>query len=199
MYLSSFTRRFRDDESGAMSIGLVFAVPILVWALLSTYVYFDVFRAELISQKAGMTIADMLSREELPITEDYIDGAAELLTLLTEVDEDPELRVTVFWYDEDNDSYELSWSFNREYGVNLDRVDLNNMADRIPLMADEDRLILVETRTDYQQPISYSIGPFSGADLNDVQFETFTVIKPRFVSQFCYDDQPNSATNTLDC
>lgn len=200
MYFKGFIDRFRDDESGVISIGILFAVPILVWALLSTYVYFDVFRAELVSNKAAITIADMISREEEAITDDYIDGALELLKLLIEEDDDPQLRITVFWYDQGNDTYELAWSEARGFASALDAGDLANMYNTIPQMADGDRAILVETASGYRQPITYSIGPFSGADLNDVEFSTFTITKPRFLtSQFCFDDDATNDTNALDC
>lgn len=200
MRIRTFIRQFRNDENGAIiSIGLLFAVPILVWALLATIVYLDLFRTELISNKAGVTIADMISREENPITDDYIDGATELLALLTETEEDPDLRITVIWYDEPNDRFEVSWSEHRGYSGGHTSTDVNNFRQLIPVMGNTDRAIIVETRTEYRQPISYSMGPFTGADLNDVEFKTFTVVKPRFSPNFCYDELPSSDTNALDC
>lgn len=199
MKIIDASRRFRHEEDGVISIELLFVVPILVWALLSTFVYFDVYRAEAIATRAGITIADMISREEEPITEDYLEGAQNLLALLTEVDNAPDLRVTVFWYDEDSDLLEQSWSYTDGYGDTLDSADLNNIEDRIPMMANLDRAILVETRTSYEASFSYSIGPFSDADLSDVEFDTFTVIKPRFLAQFCFDELPTVEDNDMDC
>lgn len=193
-------RDFREDEDGGvLSIGLLFAVPILVWALLSTFVYLDLFRTELISNKAAVTLADMVSREENPITEDYVDGAVELLALLNETGEDPDLRLTVIWYDEGSNRFEVSWSENRGFDRELTTTIVNNNSHLIPLMADFERAIIVETRTKYYQPISYSLGPFTGADLNDVEFETFTVVKPRFTPNFCFDEQPSNDSNAMDC
>ncbi|WP_341366565.1 hypothetical protein [Yoonia sp. BS5-3] len=200
MNLKTAINNFWADEDGAvMSLGLLFAVPILVWALLSTFVYLDLFRTELIANKAGITLADMISREENPITDDYIDGAVELLELLTEADDAPDLRVTVVWYDEDADALEVSWSEHRGYDAPYTTADMTTLRNRIPIMGNFDRAIIVETRTDYSQPISYSMGPFTGADLNDVEFNTFTVIKPRFTPNFCFDEIPSSDTNVMDC
>ena len=56
-------RRMRDDESGSIAVETIMMVPLLAWALLSTLAYFDAYRAESISVKAGLTIADMVSRE----------------------------------------------------------------------------------------------------------------------------------------
>lgn len=207
MSSKNIIQRFRDDEDGVIAIELLLCVPILVWALLSTHVYFEIFRAESISTRAGITIADMISREELPITEEYLENARTLLALLTEVDEEPDLRVSVFWYDEDSDQLEMSWSFNRGYSGPLTTTIINNYDNLIPMMANLDRAILVETRTQYDSP-EYSFWPTlagggTGQDqgLGMVDFKTFTVIKPRFLTQFCFDDKPSvpDDEHTMEC
>lgn len=184
-------RQFRDDEDGVISVELVFVVPILVWALLSTLVYFDVYRAESISTRAGLTIADAYSREQSFIEYDFVEGSRNLLELLAEAPSAPSLRVSVFWYDEDNNRLQIAWSkvSGTYYTDILDNSDLalGAYANRIPVMANNDRAILLETLVPYEAPFSYSMGPFTG-DLKDIQFETFTVIKPRFLnSTYCYD------------
>lgn len=206
MSLREILKSFHDDEDGVISIELCFCVPILVWALLSTHVYFEVFRAQSISTRASITIADMISREELAITEEYLENARVLLGILTEVDDDPDMRVSVYWYDEGNDRLEVSWSFNRGYGQELTSDVLNDYDELIPMMANLDRAILVETRTEYDTP-EYSFWPTlaggssGGAEqgLGVVDFQSFTVIKPRFLTQFCYDDQPTVDGNEMDC
>jgi hypothetical protein len=197
--LASKIRQFRDDEDGVVSIELIICVPILFWALMSTYIYFDAFRAESISTRAGLTIADMYSREQSAINDDYILGSREILAVLTETDNDPDIRVSVFWYDEPNDRLELSWSQNRGYVENLDNNDLQDLRVRIPDMANIDRAILVETKTDYTPPFTLALSPFTGGDLSDLEFDTFTIIRPRFVPQLCFDTEPNNPDNVEQC
>lgn len=200
MRIKTLVHTFLNEEDGAiLSVGLLFSVPILLWAFLSTFVYVDAFRAELIANKASETIADMFSREENAITDDYMDGAVELLALLTGVEDDPDLRVTVLWYDEPNNSLEVSWSLERGYGSTHTTADVARFEDAIPIMADLDRVIIVETHTEYTAPISYAMGPFTSSELENVEFDTFTVTKPRFTPNFCYDALPNDDTNTMDC
>ena len=76
-------RSFWYDETGIASVELMLSVPILVWALLSTHVYFQAFRAEAISTRAGLTIADMYSRRA-GVNAEYVAGSYELFKVLTE-------------------------------------------------------------------------------------------------------------------
>jgi hypothetical protein len=62
-------------------------------------------------------------------------------------------------------------------------------------MSNNDRAILVETNTRYEPPFSFAMGPFTGDSLSNVGFDTFTVIKPRFLNQYCYDPTPSSPNN----
>ncbi len=182
-------QRFKADERGVVSIELLLVTPILVWALLSTFVYFDLFRTESNINRAALTVADMFSREQTPITNDYLDGAQGLLETLTFSDENPDFRLTVYQYWKDDDAYRVLWSEHRGMGPALDddnMEDLND-ANRLPILADKDVSILLETRTEYSAPFSIGLGPFTATDLDDVTFTTFTVIRPRFSPSLCWE------------
>ena len=97
--MTDLIKRFRDNEDGSAAIELVLVTPIITWALLSTIVYFDAFRAETRSARAGLTIADMFSREAsapVAIGAGYVDAAQALLGTLVEFDPAPALRVTSY-------------------------------------------------------------------------------------------------------
>ena len=184
--MRSALRQFWDDESGVVAVELVLMVPILTWAFLSTYVYFDVFRVESNANRAALTVADMFSREDAPITSDYLDGAHSLLKQLTFEETDPDFRLTVYTYRETQDDYRVIWSEFRGYLDELKHTDLENMRHRLPVMANADRAILLETRVEYDAPFRIGLGPFTSTDLEDVTFTTFTVIRPR-APTLCWD------------
>lgn len=191
MILMASLRRFREQEDGVISIEMIFAVPILLWTLMSTIVYFDAYRAEAITTRAALTVADMISREEQAITPDYLDGTRQVLRVLSESDANPDFRITVFRYRSTQDDFRRVWSRNRGMGQNLTNADLQNLRNRFPPMANNDRAILLETRTEYQGIVSAGIlGPFPTRELEDVEFNTFTVIKPRYTNNFCWDSSP---------
>jgi hypothetical protein len=185
MKIKSFIQRFQDDESGVIAIELLLVIPILVWALLSTLVYFDAFKAESISTRMSMTIADMFSRET-DVDWTYIRGAHELLDALSNSENPPDLRVTSYRFNGNTNRYVRVWS--REVGSYYSRhttTTLRAQIDRLPILADGDRAILVETHTEYSAPFSIGIGPFLETDLDDFTFDTFTTIRPRYSQDVC--------------
>lgn len=193
-------RLFKNDENGVASVELMLSVPILVWALLSTHVYFHAFRAESISTRAGLTLSDMYSREAT-VDEDFVDGSFELLKTLSagSLTGEPSLRVTSFSLDNKgnndpgDDTLNLIWS--KVEGVEYtshSNATLNAIIDRVPVMDNGQKALLVETSSTYSAPFSIGIGPFIPTDLDDVEFSTFTVIRPRFVARICFENDDNT-------
>lgn len=193
IHLFNRIRRFHHDKDASASIELVLVTPIIAWALLSTLVYFDAFRAETRSARAGLTIADMFSREvntPVAVGSNYIDAAQALLRTLVESDPTPGLRVTSYSWDEPNNRYVVRWSQSRDLGAALTNADLAAMTDRLPLLANGATALLVETTTDYEAPFALGIAPFTNNNLGPVEFSTFTVISPRFRPAVCFDPTP---------
>lgn len=196
MTLRKFITDFKQDESGTVAVELCLVVPMLVWALLSTLVYFDAYRAESISTRAGLTLADMISREQNDVNDEYISNMRNVLRVLTVVDDAPDIRVTVYRYRASDDTYRIVWSENRGMtGGALTNADLEALRNRLPVMANGNRSILVETRTRYSAPFKIGMGPFLGTRLDDLDFQTFTVITPRFLSTICFDPTPALPAN----
>ena len=160
-------RRLWRQEDGTLIFEFLVFAPLMFWTFIATLAYFDLYRTEAISEKAAMTIADMISREQNYITDDYIDGAHELLTFLTRGDADPGMRVSVLRFhdkdskvdaDDGTDHYHIVWSEirgNADLGV-LTKQQTQAMSPRLPRMADGDRIILVETWTHYTS--AYNMG-----------------------------------------
>jgi Flp pilus assembly protein TadG len=186
---------FKTSQNGSVSIELCLMVPIMLWALLSTFVYFDAYRAEAKSNRAGLTIADMISRERDSVDSGYITAARSLLRALSETGTDPRIRVTTYSWDDTSKRYEVEWSQHRGMTEELTTAMLVGMENRLPIMADGARSILVETEVDYVAPFSMGIGPFSDTNLNPIVLRTFTVISPRFMPTVCYDPTPANPTN----
>lgn len=194
-------RSFVADQDGSMSIELLLVTPILLWALLSTFVYFDLFRTEANSHRAALTIADMFSREQTAVDTDYLDGGSRLLETLTFSDDTPDYRITVYRYQGGDDTYRVVWSQDRGMGGVLDDDDLVTFDNQglLPLLASGDRAILVQTRVEYSAPFSIGLGVFTSTNLDDQTFTTFTVIRPRFQPSLCWDPEPENPANAPVC
>jgi hypothetical protein len=68
--------------------------PLLVWAYTAMFVFWDAFKTQNINLKATYTIADMISREQEEICDDYIEGARSIYAFLNAGDANHQVRVT---------------------------------------------------------------------------------------------------------
>ncbi|MFN3606250.1 MAG: TadE/TadG family type IV pilus assembly protein, partial [Cypionkella sp.] len=63
-----FLRRFAGDARGNMSVEAMLMLPVLVWALIAFFSFWDVYRINYLAKKATFTIADVISRERAQIS-----------------------------------------------------------------------------------------------------------------------------------
>lgn len=183
--------RFRADEAATVTVEFMMMLPIIVWAFVSTVQFFDAYRAEMLSNKAALTVADMYSRETGYIDGNYLNGTRDLLRYLTLAEDNPDYRVTLFYWREDRNQYWVRWSRNRGSQVNHTHDSLNAMSSQLPILADEERAILVETWTDYTPQYGNGMGYMVGTGLDPIEFKTFVVISPRFATTICWNNTPD--------
>ena len=55
-------RRFGVESGGSVSMELVLTLPLLLWALAATAVFYDGYRARYQAEMAAQTVADIMSR-----------------------------------------------------------------------------------------------------------------------------------------
>jgi len=178
--VASLLRRFRDDARGSVSVEFVLVMPFLFWAFMATYVYFDGYRQSVQNLKAAYAIGDMISRETQAINDAYIDSMEAVLRLMTRSSVPIRLRVSVVRWDEGDDRYYVDWSRSRGYGAELTNADMIGLADRLPVMPDNERVILIETEAEYT-PV-FDIG------METQRLTNFTFTRPRFAPQVVWSD-----------
>ena len=187
-FLSRFYRRFRSEESGSMSVEAVFAFPMLLWAATGTYTFFDAYKAQNATYRANYTVSDMLSRETAAINANYIAGLYKVYRFMTTAPEDSWIRVSQLvcvsdCADEEARVLEFDWSHGVNGARSLTDADFDFYADKVPLLAQSDRLILVETSTNY-------VPPFTNLLLSmfpERRMESHVVTRPRFAPQLIWD------------
>lgn len=168
-------RRFAKDARGTLTVEAVVMFPILFWAILSMLVFFDAYRQSSINVKAALTLSDMISREVDPINAAYLNGAVSLFQELARSHTAPKLRVTVVYYDLESDTFNVDWSHQRGGVTVLTTADIQLMTDRLPIVWNNERLIIVETWSDYNPPFNVGI---ARQDLYN-----FVFTRPRFAPQ----------------
>lgn len=184
-FLKTQLARLKTSERGSASIEMVLMVPLLVFVIVATVVFFEGFRAKYQLQKTTATIADTLSRELTTIDEDYIDGIEQLYTVLTPGLQERGMRITSVRYDATADSHHVVWSEIRgEFTEGYEDEDLVPIKDQFPLMADIERYIIVETAAGF----SSNLDSLFGGILGYITFYDWVPISPRFAGRLCFDD-----------
>jgi Flp pilus assembly protein TadG len=56
-------RSFLRDEDGLILVEGLIMLPLIIWAMVAMFIYWDVFRTINVTQKASYGIADLLSRQ----------------------------------------------------------------------------------------------------------------------------------------
>ncbi len=87
---------FLRDEDGLVLVEGLIMLPILIWALVAIFVYWDVFRTINITQKATYSIADLLSRQRDTIPTNFANGLQEVIEFLTPGGHPVKMRITSF-------------------------------------------------------------------------------------------------------
>ena len=168
---------FSRDERGSISIEAVIALPMLVWAITATFVFWDAFKTLNVSQKATYTIADMLSREEVEITPTYLTAVHEIYDFLSESAGDNALRVSVVTMAVDPvtsaETLELVCSEGVGGIQGYDTID--PIRDRIPTLVVGDQMIVVETEQEW--------APAFAVGLTSYRFREVALARPRFAPQ----------------
>lgn len=172
-------RGFARRSDGTLSVEAILMFPLLAWAYIGMYFFFDAYRQQNINLKAAYTVSDMLSREVDVIDWPDIEGLNRVLDFLTASAQPTQLRVSVVYYDQDTDRHILVWSKGTRGQLDLTQTQIEtNYRDEFPIMADSDTAIMVETWA-YYEP-SVDIG------LRDVTFDNIIITRPRFAPQLCY-------------
>lgn len=177
--LVGYLRVFRQEQRGNIAIEAAILIPIMVWGYLAMFTFFDAFRQHTTQQKAAFTISDLISRQATPLDANFIDGAYSLFQNLSRIAGDPGMRVTVAKYDLVNQQYEVIWSRTRGTMTSLQSSDIANWSDRLPVMPQDDQIIIVETTAGYQPVFNI------GLDFNTISHYVFT--RPRYAKQVCFE------------
>ena len=169
----SFLRR---SESGTLSVEAVLVLPMLLFAYLGMYVFFEGLRERNINLKAAYTVGDLLSRETNLIDMDYLNGMNGVFGWLTRTGNDVAMRVTVVRYDEEDDKHVMVWSRGVSGKPDLEQGDIEVIVTpHVPILADADSAIVVETWATYQ--------PLFNAGLETTELYNIIVTPPRFTDQ----------------
>ncbi|SMX30273.1 hypothetical protein TRP8649_04416 [Pelagimonas phthalicica] len=180
--LKNRLKAFAADEQGNVAIETVLFLPLMLTVLAATFSFHDAFRYKSLNVKAAYTISDAISRETDPIDNAYLDGMVELLEYLTRSEGPYSLRVTLVRYNAKKSKYISEWSKTRGDFDRLKTWQLRSMEERLPTLLHNERVIVVETATDY-------VPPFEVPGLNEESlFYNYGFTRPRFAPKIVWSN-----------
>jgi len=182
MYPGAFRHLLHDfaaDESGTVLPEAVIVLPSMFWAYLATFVWFDAFRSETEYMKAAYAMADAVSREVSPITDNYMDSMSKMLDFMTSSPRDVQLRVSIICWSENQQKYSVAWSQTRGGASKQDNNTINNYEAHLPNFKQGDQVILLETFTRWEPAFNMGLKPR--------EIYNAIVTRPRFAPQVKWD------------
>ncbi|MDF1669095.1 MAG: pilus assembly protein [Roseovarius sp.] len=181
--LKSAIGRFRRDTDGIMTVEMVITLPFLFWMITTSFELYEVHRYKAARVKATYTVADMLSREMLPVDDIYVNNAKALYDTVTNDNGENQVRFSVVRYDSGPDSYSVRWSETRGDGdmSPLTNGDVAQAHAELPILQGGEQLIIVESTSTYTPIFRY---PGLNKDYT-VNTKVFTGI--RFAAQLCWE------------
>lgn len=174
-----FTTFLRDEDGLVLVEGLLM-LPLVIWALVAMFIYWDAFRTINVTQKAAYGIADLLSRQRDEIPVAFAEGLQDVLQFLSPSGHDVAMRITSLEYDEDNDRYDLIFSYSPDCKVDrLTEADIQAWKDtRVPILNDGDSVFVVETDVAFKAQLQTVLMGFL-VGVEDANFGEFIVTRPR--------------------
>ena len=174
----SFVRR----EDGAAHIEAMIMIPLMFAVMMASLSMLDLLRQHSAHQKAAFTIGDMVSRETLPLDQEYLVGMLYLLNTLTHTPQDSSVRLSIVRYDSSNDIMKLDWS--KAQGAYQPHTNhaVREWTGRLPNMLHNERMIVVETAAHWESPLNIGLGR--------QVIDNFVFTRPRYSPQVLWRDEP---------
>lgn len=184
---SRFRSYLRDEDGLILAEGLMM-LPLMVWALVAMFIYWDVFRTINVTQKAAYGVADLLSRQRDEIPLSFANGLQNVMNFLTPGGHPTKLRITSLecvgvagaGCTANSGTYRLLFSFSPGGQVPpLVQADIQAWrGTRIPVLNHTESVFVVESTVEFKAQLQTFIAGFL-VGVEDATYGQFIVTKPR--------------------
>lgn len=192
------TRRIKDflrDEDGLILVEGLVMLPLIIWALVAMFIYWDVFRTINITQKAAYSVADLLSRQRDTIPLTFANGLQKVGEFLTPGGHPIKMRITSFECvspalpaqptvtqpcNATLGTYRLLFSFSP--GAKVTPLTQANIQSwkmvRVPVLNNGESVFVVETSVEFKTQMKTVLAGFL-VGVDDGTYGEFIVTRPR--------------------
>jgi Flp pilus assembly protein TadG len=167
-------------------------LPLLAAFYCATFVWFDAYRQKTLIMKASYAVSDVLSRQE-EVDEPFLDDMRDVLDYMIPSNAAPKMRISLInsVHDADGESiYTVEWSYGPNGMTDLTQADIDADSSWIPLMGDNDNVVVTETAVLYQ--------PIFRVGIDDKIYRNTIVTRPRFHGTLTKKDEPDDSTDFAD-
>lgn len=185
---------FLRDEDGLVLVEGLLMMPLLIWALIALFIYWDAFRTINVTQKAAYSVADLLSRQRDTIPTSFANGLQNIVDFLTPNGYPVKLRITSLECTSPNGtrqcnyntgSYRLLFSFspgNKVPPLTQTQIQqwkgTNATNGKIATLNNLESVFVVETSVEFKSQMSTVLMGFL-VNVQDNTFGEFIVTRPR--------------------
>lgn len=180
---------FLRQEDGLVLVEGLLTMPLVIWALVAMFIYWDVFRTINVTQKAAYSVADLLSRQKADINTTYLNGLQDVVDFLTPGGHPVAVRITSLECvaptapgvcNSSGGSYKRLFSKSPDNKVaELTEADIQPWkGTRIATLSHGESVFVVETQVDFKAQLqTVLMGLLVG--VQDQSFGEFIVTRPR--------------------
>ena len=178
----------RDERGAAVTLEYILFLPVLLFTLTGGYFLFDAYRERMLAQKAAFTLSDLVSRETMEVTNEYLDSMYTLMDYITRTARPEGMRMDVVQWDAETSSFSLTCTVTRGSGLDpLTNADVEDYDERLPALADAESLVIINTRFRYTL-YDYLLN-------QELVLKDFVFVRPRFAPTVTCDSNANELAN----
>lgn len=171
---------FLRDEDGLILAESLLMLPLLIWALVAMFIYWDVFRTINVTQKAAYGVADLLSRQRDTISLNFANGLQNVMNFLTPGGHPVRIRVTSIEYVAATGKYKLLFSFSPQGKVPpLTETEVQAWkGTKVPTLNNGESVFVLETEVAFKAQLQTVLAGFL-VGVEDGTYGQFIVTRPR--------------------
>lgn len=170
---------FLRDTHGSVSVEAVLIIPLLIWGMVSTYVFYDGFRHKTRVHVAANTVVDVLSRQTATITPQFVEDLNNVFDTLATMRGSTSMRITSVAQTAADDAPIIAWSHGTR-GIPAAQT-LTDLTGAVPPILTGEAVVVLETFGTWQPPF-----PLLGLE-RMVGLNIQVTTRPRFVPWLHYE------------
>jgi hypothetical protein len=220
--IRKFINFIRKNERGNITIETIYVVPLIMWTTLAFAMAWEYYRAVNTAQRATFVVADIISRERVSITDNFItakylrtfafvNGLPTNTNTLKNTLYPAAIRVTsielpITSTTGSMSSLKVLWSMSSNKSKLALHTDssIQSIVSSIPIVLPGDSIVIVETIMDWTPRITgrqADMGPIddNAGWVSAQTIKVLTTIRPRFVPKLCATTIVNNIPVVLPC